>query len=64
MKLTSIVWITLVVAGQPAIAQVESSALPKAPGVIELGGRPLDANSMPTVTLRRALPYNLRMTFP
>jgi S1-C subfamily serine protease len=50
MKLTFVIWIALIFGGQPAIAQVESSGLPKAPGVIEHGGAPLDANSLLTVT--------------
>jgi S1-C subfamily serine protease len=49
MKLASIIWVALIFGGQPAIAQVESPAVPKAPGVIEHGGAPLDANSTSTL---------------
>ncbi len=45
MKLAMIIAVALVVGGQPALAQIESAALPRAPGVMDHSGGPTDARS-------------------
>lgn len=51
MKLTFIILIALGFGREPAIAQIEGSARPNAPGVIEHGGAPVDPSSMSTLAI-------------